>query len=637
MRTNRSYLLGIVGLIFLLINSNFASGQEERILSYNSDIQLNPENELMVTETIKVVAKGIEIRRGIFRVLPENKSKSNPLKDVSYDIVSVKRDGKEEPYHLKNENSNTVVYIGEKNEYLDPGIYVYELQYKSSNHVGFFKDYDELYWNVTGNDWSFHIDSVSATIHLPASAKILQQSCYTGYAGSTNTNCTSQKLSDTEINWSAVGLNSNEGLTVAVGFPKNIIAPPPPPGFGQKYALLLFAIIVVFLLLIYYFFTWSKYGKDPEAPAVYPIFESPDAISPAILGYVDAEYFKNDFVTASIVNLAVKGYLKINEKENKVLLGLFKDTNYSLTKLKNADSSLPMEEAMLLNKLFSSSNELSLTGTYDPNIKNAVTAYTDSIKSQYSNFINKGNNFKLIVAPSVMIALAIILISIFDAMMIDRLLPLFVIAIFGTVSLFIISFIFGFMGKRFYKTMWLIAILEMGLLLYLSYHILYIAEDHLENNLTALAIVLLFGAASIMFYTYLIRKPSAEKLKLQSQIKGFGMYLSAAEEEQLKFFNSPKMTPEIFEKFLPFAMVLGADKIWGEKFDNMLKSASIQNTTYNSSWYSGSHLSPALFSSSLNSSFSHSIQSASTPPSSSGSGGGGSSGGGGGGGGGGGW
>ena len=637
MRTNRSYLLGIVSLIFILINSNFASGQEEKILSYNSDIQLNPENELMVTETIKVVAKGIDIRRGIFRVLPENKSKSNPLKDVSYEIVSVKRDGKEEPYHLKNENSNTVVYIGEKNEYLDPGIYVYELQYKSSNHVGFFKDYDELYWNVTGNEWSFHIDSVSATIHLPASAKILQQSCYTGYAGSTNTNCTSQKLSDTEINWSAVGLNSNEGLTVAVGFPKNIIAPPPPPGFGQKYALLLFAIIVVFLLLIYYFFTWNKYGKDPEAPAVYPIFESPDAISPAILGYVDAEYFKNDFVTASIVNLAVKGYLKINEKENKVLFGLIKDTDYSLTKLKNADSSLPTEEAMLLNKLFSSSSELSLTGTYDPNIKNAVTAYTDSIKSQYSNFISKGNNFKLIVAPSVMIALAIILISIFDAMMIDRLLPLFVIAIFGTVSLFIISFIFGFMGKRFYKTMWLIAILEMGLLLYLSYHILYIAEDHLENNLTALAIVLLFGAASIMFYTYLIRKPSAEKLKLQSQIKGFGMYLSAAEEEQLKFFNSPKMNPEIFEKFLPFAMVLGADKIWGEKFDNMLKSASIQNTTYNSSWYSGSHLSPALFSSSLNSSFSHSIQSASTPPSSSGSGGGGSSGGGGGGGGGGGW
>ncbi|HNU48780.1 MAG TPA: DUF2207 domain-containing protein, partial [Bacteroidia bacterium] len=527
-----------------------------------------------MTETIKVVAKGIDIRRGIFRVLPENKSKSNPLKDVSYEIVSVKRDGKEEPYHLKNENSNTVVYIGEKNEYLDPGIYVYELQYKSSNHVGFFKDYDELYWNVTGNEWSFHIDSVSATIHLPASAKILQQSCYTGYAGSTNTNCASQKLSDTEISWSAVGLNSNEGLTVAVGFPKNIIAPPPPPGFGQKYALLLFAIIVVFLLLIYYFFTWNKYGKDPEAPAVYPIFESPDAISPAILGYVDAEYFKNDFVTASIVNLAVKGYLKINEKENKVLFGLIKDTDYSLTKLKNADSSLPTEEAMLLNKLFSSSSELSLTGTYDPNIKNAVTAYTDSIKSQYSNFINKGNNFKLIVAPSVMIALAIILISIFDAMMIDRLLPLFVIAIFGTVSLFIISFIFGFMGKRFYKTMWLIAILEMGLLLYLSYHILYIAEDHLENNLTALAIVLLFGAASIMFYTYLIRKPSAEKLKLQSQIKGFGMYLSAAEEEQLKFFNSPKMTPEIFEKFLPFAMVLGADKIWGEKFDNMLKSAS---------------------------------------------------------------
>lgn len=91
------------------------------------------------------------------------------------------------------------------------------------------------------------------------------------------------------------------------------------------------------------------------------------------------------------------------------------------------------------------------------------------------------------------------------------------------------------------------AIIEIGVLLYLSYYVLYKSKDYALNNPIALAILLLFGAASIMFYIYLIRKPSPEKLKLQSLIKGFEMYLGAAEEQQLQFFNPPRMTPEVFE------------------------------------------------------------------------------------------
>lgn len=85
-------------------------------------------------------------------------------------------------------------------------------------------------------------------------------------------------------------------------------------------------------------------------------------------------------------------------------------------------------------------------------------------------------------------------------------------------------------------------------------------------------------------------------------------------------------------------MVLGVDKIWGEKFNHLMESAAIDTShQYKSSWYSGTNLSVGLFSGSLHSSLSNSIIASSTPPSSSGSGGGGSSGGGGGGGGGGGW
>ena len=189
-----------------------------------------------------------------------------------------------------------------------------------------------------------------------------------------------------------------------------------------------------------------------------------------------------------------------------------------------------------------------------------------------------------------------------------------------------------------FKVLRWIVIIGVILVFYAVYqYYLHHSETYLINNVYAEIILLVFGAISMIYYLYLIRQPSTEKLRMQSLIKGFDMYLGAAEEEQIKFFNPPKLTPEIFEKYLPYAIVLGTEKIWGKKFQNMLEASSLEPSQYHSSWYTGNMISPALFTSSLNSSFTQAISSASSPPSSSGSGGGGFSGGGGGGGGGGGW
>jgi uncharacterized membrane protein len=125
------------------------------------------------------------------------------------------------------------------------------------------------------------------------------------------------------------------------------------------------------------------------------------------------------------------------------------------------------------------------------------------------------------------------------------------------------------------------------------------------------------------------------------KIDGFKMYLGVAEKDNLYSVKEPYKTPELFESFLPFALALGVENQWAEKFSDVLSSASIESNSYKPGWYSGtvwSTLGAAGFASSLSSSFSSTISSSSTAPgSSSGGGGGGSSGGGGGGGGGGGW
>jgi uncharacterized membrane protein len=127
------------------------------------------------------------------------------------------------------------------------------------------------------------------------------------------------------------------------------------------------------------------------------------------------------------------------------------------------------------------------------------------------------------------------------------------------------------------------------------------------------------------------------------EAEGFKMYLSVAEKNQLNLMHEPELTVERFEKLLPFAIALGVENQWGNKFENALRQSMQDTKTYNPSWYTGTGagaaaFSPVNFTSTMGKSFSSAISSASTPPgSSSGSGGGGRSGGGGGGGGGGGW
>ncbi|HRT54526.1 MAG TPA: DUF2207 domain-containing protein, partial [Flavobacteriales bacterium] len=171
----------------------------------------------------------------------------------------------------------------------------------------------------------------------------------------------------------------------------------------------------------------------------------------------------------------------------------------------------------------------------------------------------------------------------------------------------------------------------------------FIALIVLYNNTwedNGVVYIIAFLAANLVFfvvYVKLIKKPSVEKQALRSKLLGFKMYLSAAEEKQLQHFNPPAMTPEVFEKFLPYAIAFGVEEVWGDRFQDMINKALV-DPNYRSGWYSGSIPHYGAFSRSMSSSLNSSVSSSSTPPSKSGgSGGGGSSGGGGGGGGGGGW
>ena len=162
---------------------------------------------------------------------------------------------------------------------------------------------------------------------------------------------------------------------------------------------------------------------------------------------------------------------------------------------------------------------------------------------------------------------------------------------------------------------------------------------------------LIISIVGLLIFRYLINKPSEEKVKMEAEIEGFKMYLGTAEENQLKFHNPPDMTTEVYEKFLPYAIVFGVQGIWGKRFRNKLKESMDAEdpnklvshlddrfaNSLSASLMTSSVAPASRYTSSSSSSRSSSSRSYSGGSSSSGSSGGGSSGGGGGGGGGGGW
>ena len=178
-------LLKLFGLI-LLCGSGIAASASESILDYHSDIEVQPDGGLIVTETLRVHAEGKRIKRGIYRDFPTGfQDGMGGREQVGFEVLGVLRDGSPEPWHEQRNRKAVRVYIGNANTLLQPGEYTYTLRYRSSHQVRFFKDHDELYWNVTGNEWAFPIAAVSATVKLPAviPADTIHTEAYTGPRG----------------------------------------------------------------------------------------------------------------------------------------------------------------------------------------------------------------------------------------------------------------------------------------------------------------------------------------------------------------------------------------------------------------------------------------------------------------------
>ncbi|HET9231160.1 MAG TPA: DUF2207 domain-containing protein, partial [Vitreimonas sp.] len=198
----------------------------EQINRFDVLIEVEQDGDIVVTETIDITSEGNQIRRGIFRDLPRYYETRGERLAFDYRVLSVRRDGQEEPYDTETDGNAYRIRIGDEDVFLENGAHRYEIRYRVANQVRYFDTYDEIYWNVTGNEWPFAIKQARATIVLPPGAQVTQTAAYTGRLGQTGEDFAHRAEGDRQVFETTRGLDAREGLTVAVGFAKGVIDPP---------------------------------------------------------------------------------------------------------------------------------------------------------------------------------------------------------------------------------------------------------------------------------------------------------------------------------------------------------------------------------------------------------------------------
>jgi len=333
---------------------------------FHADVHIRRSGVVEVVETLKVRFEGSY--NGIFRTIPvEYRTRANLNYTLGLEVLSVEDEAGQ---GLRYETSRERHY--RKIKVWVPGasdaVRTVVIRYQVDNALRFFQEddqaWDELYWNVTGDEWPVPIERASVSVRLPAQVTGVRARGFTGGYGSTEESV-EVGIADHVVNVRSMrGLGIHEGLTVAIAWDSFITQPAGeylirrPTLWDRilKFFRSNWPLLIPVLALFAMHRIWSRHGRDPQRRAIAPMYEPPPGLTPSEVGtLVDNRTDLRD-VTAMLVDLAVRGYLIIEETEEDKFLGLIKDRDYVLELKKGGEdiSGLKSHERKMLRAVFGS-------------------------------------------------------------------------------------------------------------------------------------------------------------------------------------------------------------------------------------------------------------------------------------------
>lgn len=627
----------ILAILIMVCTQGFPqyTNQAERITLFDSHITVNTDASIDVTENISVYADDIRIIHGIVRHLPTVYTDSYGRRhSTHYQLQQLLMNNMPVAHHASYDNDEYSIYIGSHNIILKPGNYTYTIRYHINNAINFLKDGDELYWNITGNNWQFPISQAEVSIYLPEGANIMSQSAYTGRRGASGQAFTSSQESPNHISYVTTrALQPGEGLTVAVAWQKGIVHQPTmlelikaQANAGETGVLALFIIT-----LIYYLIVWNLFGKRPPAGTIIPQYQPPQNISPAAARYIMRMGFDSKTVTTAILSMAIKGYLTIDNSSG----------SFILTRQTEDDSKLSEEEKNLGKLLFSTGASIKIHRSNSKILGQIDSNLRTSLNNQYGDryFITN----LIYVFYGVLLTLAGFGFAYLSSDQTGN--ALFALIWMSGWSVACIAVIIAALSRirkmldeTSISNIFNAILYSLLAIPFLGFEVAGIYFFSLFIPAFTFPMLFLTGLLNYIFY-HLLRVPTVEGRRIMDQIEGFMVFLTTTERYRIVQATPNEPAIDDLEKYLPYAVALDVENEWSTNFNAYLQTTGIQPAQYHPRWYNGNipwtgagAVFPVALGSALGSSLASSVR-----VSSSASHGGGFSGGGGGGGGGGGW
>lgn len=488
------------------------SAQETwNINSFDSNIAIQNDGKVHVIENISVDFQ--TERHGIYRDIPYVYNTDNKLY-TAIQIQGVLRDGKNEKYDIQINDSYIRVKVGDANRTIT-GSHTYTIEYITIGVLASYADHDEFYWNATGNNWGVPIDKATARVIL-AKGQITKAACFIGDVGATDP-CTFAQISPNEVSFKSEFLSLHQGLTIVSAFPKGtfpiLIVEKPKSLIEQLLSPLGIGIFIGTILigLIFILHRWYSVGRDfwhkniPFATGegerkplgshetVVVSFEPPQRLRPAEIGVLMDERADTLDVTATIIDLATRGYLTISEISKKWLFGT---TDYLLSKKTKDEKELLGYEKELIKRLFETGDEVKMS--------ELKTKFYDDLKVVKDKLYDTVVEKKLFTSDP------------------EKTRTSHLVA--GMILIFLVIFIFTLLPK------------------YLPYYIFSV--------LSGIGVI---GIIVILFSRIMPRR-SAKGRDLYLQARGYYRFISGAESYRQQFFEKKNMFNEILPYAIVFGL-----------------------------------------------------------------------------------
>ncbi|HNV02882.1 MAG TPA: DUF2207 domain-containing protein [Vicinamibacterales bacterium] len=490
------------------------------IQEFAAAIEVGTDGALRVTETIQPRFTGTW--NGIFRTIPvEYRTPQGFSYDLDLNIESVTGgDGSA----LRFESSRERHY--RKLKIWVPGaqdaVKTVVITYRVRHGLKFFEEHDELYWNVTGDEWEVPIERARAVVYLPAGVTGLRAYAFTGGYGSQEAAARTTIVGTNITVETTRVLNFREGVTVAVAWNPGVVARPTNAEKAAGFAFANLPLLIPVGVFGLMFGVWKRFGRDPKTLPVTVQYGPPGGMTPAEAGtLVDNRPDMRD-ITASIVDLAVRGFLRIEETTEPRFLGFGKRTGYLLKLLKPSTGwkGLRPHEEKLLHALFlrterPDSSQPDASGVVDEvaisDLEDRFYTNLPEIRERiFSQLIDRGYYRR---RP-------------------DKARVPFIIGGFATLL----------------AGGWVCAALGAGTAGWLA---------------TVASAVIIFAFGLVM------PARTVRGARAREGVLGFEEFLKRVDADK---FERVARTPDMFERFLPYAMALGVERNWARAFEGIYTS-----------------------------------------------------------------